>query len=174
MPKHSEQIAPCQIPLESRAYPHPRSSGKRRRRARPRALLALSRLSDKLAARHRFICFPTSAVWHKANPALILVCRLRAGHVTTRSAHPKGQVSRASRRKPDPGDCCWLVPVTSARRAISISAIRVTMEIGSLTTDLPTRAQRSGNGNDRCVPRYRHPVAALPDLDTSCKPALPC
>jgi hypothetical protein len=29
----------------------------------------LSRLSGHTAARHRFICFPTLAVWHKANPA---------------------------------------------------------------------------------------------------------
>ena len=45
--------------------------------------------------------FSTSAVWHKANPASILVCRLSsAGHVPLPSAHqgPSQQASKARKR----------------------------------------------------------------------------
>ena len=108
--------------------------------------------------------FSTSAVWHKANPASILVCRLSsAGHVPLPSAHqgPSQQASKARKRP-------WRL--SRRRRDVRKEADRSSGIFCNPCDDgnrpgppcldyLPYEgAQRRGNGNDRCVPRFpTHP-----------------
>jgi hypothetical protein len=97
-------VSEPQEDLLSRAYAHIRG----RQGKRGVALTSSHDSAAHSAARHRFICFPTPAVWHKANPASVLsvqktpsACPRTLQEITCPQVSvPAGQAASKSKRDP--------------------------------------------------------------------------